>query len=289
LLNLQGFYARTAAAGPGGEGAAYRLAADFQADRYGLTAYTLGVAPDAVADLGFITREDLRRYETFGRVTPRPQVLGLRKIDVFLDVNLITGWNGGFQEWNSGPGFSFEWQSGESLALFGFTGKLRLDEAFDMSDSIPVDPGDYDNQIVGWFGNTAPQRPVALSSSGSILRSFGGTVTSAQASFVVTPGRHIRVQLGGTRSWVSLPNGSLVADLVTARVILAFSTRATLFLLTQYHSLDRSVSANVRFNLIHRPGSDLFLVFNELRGSDNSLWDFDRRAAVLKLTYLTRL
>jgi hypothetical protein len=88
---------------------------------------------------------------------------------------------------------------------------------------------------------------------------------------------------------VSLPNGSLVADLVTARVILAFSTRATLFLLTQYHSLDRSVSANVRFNLIHRPGSDLFLVFNELRGSDNSLWDFDRRAAVLKLTYLTRL
>jgi hypothetical protein len=289
LLHLQGFYARTAAAGPGGEGAAYRLAADFQADRYGLTAYTLGVAPDAVADLGFITREDLRRYETFGRVTPRPQVLGLRKIDVFLDVNLITGWNGGFQEWNSGPGFSFEWQSGESLALFGFTGKLRLDEAFDMSDSIPVDPGDYDNQIVGWFGNTAPQRPVALNSSGSILRSFGGTVTSAQASFVVTPGRHIRVQLGGTRSWVSLPNGSLVADLVTARVILAFSTRATLFLLTQYHSLDRSVSANVRFNLIHRPGSDLFLVFNELRGSDNSLWDFDRRAAVLKLTYLTRL
>ena len=46
-------------------------------------------------------------------------------------------------------------------ALFGFTGKLRLDEAFDLSDSIPVDSGDYDNQIVGWFGNTALQRAVA--------------------------------------------------------------------------------------------------------------------------------
>jgi len=287
-LNVQGFYARTATAGPGGEGAAYRLAADFQADRFGVTAYSLGVAPDAVADLGFITREDMRRYETFGRVTPRPRALGLRKIDVFYDLNMVTRWDGGLQEWNTGPGFSFEWQSGESLALFGFTGKLRLDEAFDLSDSIPVDPGDYDNQIVGWFGNTALQRAVALSSSGSILRSFGGTVTSAQASLVTTPDPHIRFQLGGTRNWVTLPNGSLVADLVTARLTLAFSTRVTLLMLAQYNSLDRSLSANLRFNVIHRPGSDLFLVFNELRGSDTSLWDFDSRAAILKLTYLAR-
>ncbi len=288
LLNLQGFYARTATAGPGGEGAAYRLAADYQADRVGVTAYTLGVAPEATADLGFITREDMRRYESFGRVTPRPRVLGLRKIDVFYDVNVVTRWDGGFQDWNTGPGFSFEWQSGEALTLFGFTGKLRLDEAFDMSDSIPVDPGHYDNQIVGWFGNTALQRPIALSSSGSLLRSFGGTVTTAQASVVATPDPHLRLQLGGTRSWVTLPNGALVADLATARVTLAFSTRVALFVLTQYNSLDRSVNANVRFNVIHRPGSDFYLVINELRGSDTSVWDFDSRAAVLKLTYLAR-
>ncbi len=287
-LNVQGFYARTATAGPGGEGAAYRLAADFQADRVGVAAYTLGVAPDATVDLGFITREDMRRYETFSRVTPRPRALGLRKIDVFYDVNVVTGWDGGFQEWNSGPGMSFEWQSGESLALYGFTGKLRLDEAFDMSDSIPVDPGDYDNQILGWFGSTAPQRPLALSSSGSLLRSFGGTVSSVQAGLITTPDPHFRFQLGGTRSWITLPNGSLVADLATARLTLAFSTRVTLFLLAQYNSLDRSVNANLRFNLIHRPGSDFFLVINEARGSDASPWDFDRRLGVAKLTYLAR-
>lgn len=287
-LNVQGFYARTATAGAGGEGAAYRIAADYQADRIGVTAYTIGVAPDAIADLGFITREDMRRYEAFGRVTPRPRVLGLRKIDVFCVANVVTRWDGGFQEWGSGPGFGIEWQSGESLALYGFTGKLRLDQAFDMSDSIPVDPGDYDNQMIGWFGNTALQRPVALSSSGSILRSFGGTVTSAQASLVATPDPHLRIQLGGTRSWITLPHGSLAADLATARLTFAFSTRITLFLLAQYNSLDRSVNANARFNVIHRPGSDFFLVINEVRGSDASPWDFDRRAAVAKLTYLAR-
>ncbi len=288
LLNLQGFYARTATSGPGGEGAAYRLASDFQADRVGVTAYALGVAPEATVDLGFITREDMRRYETFGRVTPRPQVLGLRKIDVFFDVNVVTRWDGVFQEWNSGPGFSFEWQSGESLSLFGFTGKLRLDEAFDLSDSIPVDPGDYDNQTVGWFGNSAMQRPIAFSSSGFFIRSYGGTVNTVTGSVVTTPDPHVRLQLGTTRNWVTLPNGSLTADLATARLTLAFSTRVALFVLTQYNSLDRSVTANLRFNVIHRPGSDFYLVINELRGSDTSVWDFDRRAAVLKLTYLAR-
>jgi hypothetical protein len=289
LLNLQGFYARTATAGPGGEGAAYRVAADYQADRFGVSAYTLGVAPEATADLGFITREDARRYESFGRVTPRPRVLGLRKLDLFYAVNLVTRWDGGFQELGTGPGISLDWQSGESLSLFGQTGKLRLDESFDMSDSIPVDPGDYDNTIIGWFGNTALQRPLALTSTGGIIRSFGGTVTSAQASLVTTPDPHIRLQLGGTRSWVTLPNGSLVADLVNARVTLAFSTRVALYLLAQYNSLDRSVNANLRFNVIHRPGSDLYLVLNELRGSDTSVWAFHSRGAVVKLTYLARL
>ncbi len=48
------------------------------------------------------------------------------------------------------------------------------------------------------------------------------------------------------------------------------------------------MSLNVRLNLVHRPGSELFVVSNEQRGSDTSAWDFDRRGAVMKLTYLTR-
>jgi hypothetical protein len=60
-------------------------------------------------------------------------------------------------------------------------------------------------------------------------------------------------------------------------------------LLAQYNSLDRSATANVRVNFIHRPGSDLYVVLNEQRGSPTSAWDFDRRGAVVKLTYLARL
>ena len=52
--------------------------------------------------------------------------------------------------------------------------------------------------------------------------------------------------------------------------------------------LENSVSANMRINFIHSPGSDLFIVFNERRGDDDSLWAFDDRGAAVKVTYLAR-
>jgi hypothetical protein len=288
LLNVQTFYARTATDGPGGDGSAYRLGWDYQTDGWGLTGSAIGVSPDAQADLGFIGRTDMRRYEAFTRTTQRPGVLGLRKIDLFAFGNLITRWDGRLQDRGYGPGVGFEWESGESLNAYGLRGFTRLEESFDLSDTVTVDPGDYGMSILGWFASTAGHRPVVANSSGTLMWTWGGRLTTAQASLSFLPNRHVRLDAGGTRTWVRLPNGSFTADLVNLRLSYAFSTRVALYALAQYSSLDRSVSANIRLNVIHRPGSDLYLVFNELRGSDASPWDFDRRAAIVKLTYLAR-
>ena len=60
-------------------------------------------------------------------------------------------------------------------------------------------------------------------------------------------------------------------------------------MLLQYNSLENALSANVRVNLIHRPGSDLFLVYTERRGDvDSKLWHLHERDAVMKVTYLMR-
>ncbi|MFB3110797.1 MAG: hypothetical protein ACE10G_02080 [Gemmatimonadales bacterium] len=57
----------------------------------------------------------------------------------------------------------------------------------------------------------------------------------------------------------------------------------------QYNAQDDELSANLRFNFIHRPGSDLFIVINEERGNSTSVWDLNTRMAVVKLTYLARI
>ena len=63
----------------------------------------------------------------------------------------------------------------------------------------------------------------------------------------------------------------------------SFATNMFLNALIQYNSRLDQVSSNIRFNLIHKPMSDFFLVYNERRGSNGEIVD---RALIAKLTYL---
>ena len=69
---------------------------------------------------------------------------------------------------------------------------------------------------------------------------------------------------------------------------LSFSTRLFANALVQYNSLDGDFSTNVRLNFIHRPGSDLFIVFTENRSDELNGWALSDRGLVSKLTYLMR-
>jgi hypothetical protein len=53
--------------------------------------------------------------------------------------------------------------------------------------------------------------------------------------------------------------------------------------LLQYNSDTDQLSSNLRFNLIHRPLSDIFVVFNERRDERTDRTD---RAVVIKMTYM---
>ena len=85
-----------------------------------------------------------------------------------------------------------------------------------------------------------------------------------------------------TRS--SCAAGAYTTDLITARVEYGFSTTAFVNALLQYNTDAREWSSNVRFNIIHRPLSDFFLVFNERR--DSQTGDLIDRACVAKMTYM---
>jgi hypothetical protein len=130
---------------------------------------------------------------------------------------------------------------------------------------------------------------VALGAGGSYQRFFDGTLISWGGTLSLAPGSHLSAVLGFAHNDVEIPGGEFTADIVSVRVRYAFTTTLTANALLQYNSLDRRVSANVRLNFIHRPGSDLFIVLNEERGSDDSTWDFRSRGLVAKLTYLLRL
>ena len=74
----------------------------------------------------------------------------------------------------------------------------------------------------------------------------------------------------------------------TLRVDYTFSPRMTIRSLTQYNTSSHEVTNNVRFNFIYRPGSDLYVVYNDLSqtGLPADIFGKQDRQLVVKMTYL---
>ena len=111
-----------------------------------------------------------------------------------------------------------------------------------------------------------------------------GRLDSVGATLGVSAGSHLTSLLSWSRSHADLPGGSFTGDLYSLRFGWAFSTRLTASAFVQYNDLDDEWITNLRLNLIHRPGSDLFVVYNEEREEGTVV---DRRL-VVKLTWLVR-
>ena len=98
--------------------------------------------------------------------------------------------------------------------------------------------------------------------------------------------QHLNVSLSDQINDIELGSGSFVTHLVTGRVNYYFSTKVFVNALVQYNSDTRRWTSNLRLNVIHRPLSDLFLVYNERRDERTGRID---RAFIAKMTYLMAL
>jgi len=285
---LDAFVARTSTGGPSGEGFAYRASLDYTGDEWGMFFNHISVEPGVVTSSGFTTRTDLRKTDLFGRHRWRPTALGLRKIDVWLGGNYQTTIDGRLQDWQVGPSMTPEWESGDNARIFANLGETVIDRAFMLSGRAEVPAGTYRVDHVGWSGGTSTNRWIYAETQGRIGDFFGGRLISVGTTLTVAPIPQVNLAVGYTRNDVSIPSESFVADISSVRASYSFSTKLFTNVLVQYNSLGGTFSTNVRFDFIHRPGSDLFLVFTENRGTEGNLWDLTNRGLVMKVTYLAR-
>jgi hypothetical protein len=115
---------------------------------------------------------------------------------------------------------------------------------------------------------------------------YGGHKYNYNLSSTFRVNYKMNISLSYTQNHIDLPtdNGRFKTHLLTTRVNYSFSTNMFLNALMQYNSDSRQWSSNIRFNVIHRPLSDFFVVYNERRNSTNG--DLNDRAIIAKLTYM---
>jgi len=287
-LNLTGFAALTSATGDRELDAAYRLGADHRSSKLFVHGEHLVIGPDAETGMGFVTRTDIRRTDGFAILTLRPGRLGVREIETFAGGDWITRTTGEEQDGYGFVGAGLRLESGDQASAMLTGGFTQLDEAFDLADRIPVPVGRYDMRQLQVFADSSPSRPVSLSAMGTLARQWDGRVDSLQTTLRVAVGSHLEAGPTWTVSRANLPNGAFTAHVLGLRLGWAFSTRLFARAYVQYNSLDDKWITNVRLNFIHRPGSDIYIVFNDDQGEEGAPGRLVSRGFAVKGTWLIR-
>ena len=260
-------------------------------DRYGFEAERLVVERNFNPEVGFLRREDFRRSFGMFRFSPRPKgPSAIRKYQFETSFDHFTDTNGHLETQVAEAQVGMDLQSGDEWR-FSFKNNYEfLDEPFEVDEGLFLPIGGYRFNDVEARYQIGPQRRLNGSLWAGGGEFYDGTRKEVGYRGRIEVTRRLALEPGIAFNWVDLVEGSFVAKLLSARVTYNLSPRKALMALVQYNSAGDVIGANVRFRWEFRPGSDLFVVYNE--GRDTSLGvprsELSSRSFVVKVTRLFR-
>ncbi len=264
---VQGFFAKSDTPTLGGRDHAAAIHANWVTDGASVYGDFADIGKDFNSEMGFIPRTGIRKYRLNGYWSPRPHALGIRQIyfgndHVYIeddegDLETQTNTLGPYVVFDNGSIFSAEW-------LYE---KEGLKEPFEIRDGVEIPIGQYrfNRYNLGYMGDQS--RPIAANVMVSGGGFYGGTLQSVSLTLDTKPHPRVRASLSYSRNDVDIPieGGDFVTNLFIARGVVAFSPNAFVRALVQYNDDSEEALANVLFRYSYRPGSDLFVVYNEER------------------------
>jgi hypothetical protein len=287
-VQLTSFLAKTATPGLDGRDLAWFGRIAYRDPHWNLYLNHEDVQENFNAEVGFVQRRGIRATKLYIGPTPRPGKLGLRLLEPMVVLTYVADQDNRliarvqhymFGTWlNDGSFINVIWQRMLDV----------LDEPFQVHRDVQIPIGTYHYDEWTFTYNTSQARRLYGRFSFHPNQFYDGTSRNLSFAAGVRATSRFSSELQYTRNDVRLPHGEFVLNLGILRVDYTFTPRMTLRSLTQYNSSSREVSSSIRFNYTYRPGSDLYIVYNDLRptGLPQGTFGPTDRHLVIKLNYL---
>jgi hypothetical protein len=149
---------------------------------------------------------------------------------------------------------------------------------------IFVEPGRYEFKEYFVLANSNAAAPFSMNLRYGNGEFYDGYRRNYTVGGTLRMNEHFNVSLSDQINDIDLSSGSFVTHLVTGRVNYYFNTKVFVNALVQYNTDTNQWSSNVRLDIIHRPLSDIYLVYNERHDSRSGA--LISRAVIAKMTYL---
>ena len=270
----------------------YRGQFDYSGDRYTVQAERLKIGDNFNPEMGFLRRDDMRRDYARFKFSPRPATRqAIRKYVYDASIEYIENGAGQLESRERAAEFALEFQSSDRLTL-NYTNSFEyLPRPFAIGGLVLPAGGSYAFDTVRAGYNIGQQRPVAA----NITAEYGTFYSGHKTSFSAARGRvpitnQLSVEPTYSFNKVTLDEGRFTTHLLGSRVTYSVTPLMFVSALIQYNSGIDAVSTNARFRWEYRPGSELFVVYNEERNTlTRSFPGINSRAFIVKINRLFRV
>ena len=290
-LAINTYWARTRTDGLRGQDSSYRAHISYAGDRYGLQAERIVVGKHFNPEVGFLRRGDMRRNFGEFRFSPRPRNSRVvRRYSWTTSVDYIENGAGLVEMREYDSGFGVELQTSDRFNV----GVRRTFEAlpapFPIAPGVTLPAAGYTYTMVRAGANFGQLRRLAA----NVFVETGRFYSGRRTSFSVSRGRvsvssSLSVEPVYSIDRVDLVEGRFTTHLAGSRITYTATPLAFVSALVQYHSGAGAIAANVRWRWEYRPGSELFVVYNEGRDTRARRFpDLASRALIVKVNRLFR-
>ena len=272
---------------------AFGATLEYPNDRWNFRFDTTEVQENFDPAVGFLRRQNYRRYAPWLRFRPRPQNHPhIRQfwfdgtVDVMTDLqNVLLNRDLEFTL------FGVQFQTGDFVALTATNRRERLDAPFAISRDITLPLGsEYDYSRFRINGRTAERRMLSINGRYEAGDFYSGTRTQRQMTLNVRPRPGLIFYVTGEWNSVKLAEGAFSTRLYRLVSETQFNPFIAVVNDVQYDSQSAVVGWQSRFRWILTPGNDLYFVYTHNWLDDpllNRLATLDKRAAS-KILYTYR-
>jgi len=291
-LAINTYWARTSTTGRTGDDQSYRAQLDYAGDRYGLQMERLVVGKNFNPEVGFVRRPNMHR--SFGSVRFSPRTHDnpvIRKYSTTGTWTYIENGSGRPESREITGAFGIEFHNSDVVTATGVSTYEFLPQPFRVGPGVTLPVGGYHfggGQIAWARGQNRKVSGTTTLQRGTFYNGHKTTLNYSTGRVNVT--RQFSIEPNVSINRVDLVEGNFTTTLVGSRVTHNITTRMFVSALIQYSSDGRTTGVNARLRWEYRPGSELFMVYNEQRDGLPGQWtSLANRSFIIKINRLFRL
>ena len=283
-LSFDSYVLQTDTPGRSGKNQARRFQSGWVGDELVLNAEYNEVQTNFSPQVGFVRRGNMLQYAGDFSWLPRLQGSSIRNLRFGTSLDYYEGGSTGKIETRTHSATAGMLLQNEGS--FDFTVNRTFDRLLSAAriQGISIPPGDYQYTDYSVRFSTDASEKISGNANVAWGEFWDGHRRSLSGGVAVKPTYRMSMDFTYNRNRVELLNGTSTSNLAGARFIYGLSPRSFLNAFFQYNGSTHEVSTNIRFNIMYRPLSDLYLVYNDRRNTQTD--QVMERAFIVKLTNL---